>query len=202
MKTNKILGLFFFSSIIFIPLRSQMPYQELRDQLYEQILDDDLTDEMVGYAREKNLINSPLDESGILPLVGAINAIAPKQVEKLIQYGADVNKTDKHGFSPLMYAVKNQSVPLIEMLLKHHANVNIDDIKGNTPLMLALKNDNLEIARLLAMDPKIDVTKRNTENLFRAEDIALEALKNEANSSKREALKDIINILRNKAASL
>ena len=55
-------------------------------------------------------------------------------VKKLIDRGADVNKT---GWTPLHYAATNGHLEIINLLLEKHAYIDAESPNGTTPLMMA-----------------------------------------------------------------
>ncbi len=67
-------------------------------------------------------------------------------VEVLIEYGADVNATNKDGRTALSSAINNSgaSIEIVELLLKNHINPNVDDI-----LHIACYEQNLAMVELL-----------------------------------------------------
>ena len=75
--------------------------------------------------------NQPGKFGNVPMLYANSNAI----VERLIDHGADVNKTNDHGTSPLhAFIMKGNSPAAVEVLLAAGAHVNARDEEGNTPL--------------------------------------------------------------------
>lgn len=65
---------------------------------------------------------------------------------KLIQRGADVNKT---GWTPLHYAATGGHLAMIELLLEHHAYIDAESPNGTTPLMMAAQYGSIDAVKLL-----------------------------------------------------
>lgn len=62
-------------------------------------------------------------------------------IQKLIEFGANVNAKDKKGNTALLWAcMKNKSEAIIKILLEAGANVNIRNNEGNSSLIVACKN--------------------------------------------------------------
>ena len=64
-------------------------------------------------------------------------------IDKLIQYGEDINAINEKGETALFMAVKRNNRPMIEMLLKKGANPNLVDELGVSPMMVATYNNHL-----------------------------------------------------------
>ncbi len=74
-----------------------------------------------------------------------------KNVDTLLEYGANINIGDEQGFTILMEAVQNDDVAMVRKLLEKGADVNIQTTNfwGGTALMIAAEKGNEEIVRLL-----------------------------------------------------
>ena len=105
-------------------------------------------------------INLQDNEMGYTPLIWAASRGKNDTAKKLIEYGADVNKTDKAGRTALMHAVINREEIMTALLLRNGAFVNARDFAGFTSAMYAAENDDTEIFKLL-MDEKIDLSIEN-----------------------------------------
>ncbi|MES2783966.1 MAG: ankyrin repeat domain-containing protein [Pseudomonadota bacterium] len=86
---------------------------------------------------------TPQDES---PLMIASLRGHLELVRKLIDRGADVNKT---GWTPLHYAATSGHVPVIALLLEHHAYIDAESPNKTTPLMMAVHYGSPEAVRHL-----------------------------------------------------
>ena len=75
----------------------------------------------------------------------------PKEVQKAVDAGAEINARDKDGDTPLIEAAKyNKNPEVIKVLLDAGAEINVRNIKGNTPLVIAAAyNRNPEVINLL-----------------------------------------------------
>lgn len=78
-------------------------------------------------------------------------------VRKLIERGADVNKT---GWTPLHYAATNGHLAIIQLLLDEHAYIDAESPNGSTPLMMAAHYGTPAAVKLL-LESGADPTLRN-----------------------------------------
>jgi ankyrin repeat protein len=95
-----------------------------------------------------------LDES---PLMIAALKGHLELVKKLIDRGADVNKT---GWTPLHYAASAGHLRVMELLLEQHAYIDAESPNGTTPLMMAA-NYGTPAATKLLLEAGADPTLRN-----------------------------------------
>jgi ankyrin repeat protein len=72
-----------------------------------------------------------------------------KEVELLIDKGADVNAKDEVGWTPLHYAADNGHKDVAELLIAKGADVNAKNDYDETPLHIAEHNDHKDLAELL-----------------------------------------------------
>lgn len=72
-----------------------------------------------------------------------------KNVERLLQQGAEPNISDEYGYTPLIHATATHRTDVVELLLKNNADPNLIDITGSTALHWAVDINNLEITQLL-----------------------------------------------------
>ena len=75
-----------------------------------------------------------LNPKGESPLMMAAIKGYPDLAQKLIDRGADVNKTD---WTPLHYAASAGQVAIISLLLENSAYIDAESPNGTTPLMMA-----------------------------------------------------------------
>lgn len=61
-----------------------------------------------------------------------------RDIEFLLETGADVNVKDKKGNTPLMYAAQNNDVDLIERLVRAGAVIDAQNNEGNTAFIKAV----------------------------------------------------------------
>lgn len=84
--------------------------------------------------------------------------------QRLIQRGAEVNKT---GWTPLHYAASRaepDSVEMARLLLEHHAYIDAESPNRSTPLMLAAMYGHANVVRLL-LEEGADPSLRNEQGL-------------------------------------
>lgn len=82
-------------------------------------------------------LNVPAD-MGDTPLVWASEMGSVECVKKLLEMGADPNKTEYDGWSALHWAARNGHVHIAILLLSYGARLDQTDSKGHTPLDWAL----------------------------------------------------------------
>ncbi|EEZ95357.1 ankyrin repeat domain-containing protein [Legionella longbeachae] len=82
-----------------------------------------------------------LDKRSQTPLIMASIANNIKAVQELLNYGAEINKTDAENKSALHYAVEANHLNIVKLLLESpDIDVNLSDCYYQTPLELAKKN--------------------------------------------------------------
>ena len=96
-------------------------------------------------------------------------------VKKLIDRGADVNKT---GWTPLHYAATNGHLEIMNLLLEHHAYIDAESPNATTPLMMAAHYGSADAVRLL-LSAGADPALKNQLGMS-AIDFALKAERKEA----------------------
>ncbi len=98
-----------------------------------------------------NALNAKGESALMLAAIKGQQAIA----EKLIQRGADVNKT---GWTPLHYAASGDHLPMISLLLENHAYIDAESPNHTTPLMMAAMYGTAAAVKLLieeGADPQL-----------------------------------------------
>ncbi|APA08452.1 hypothetical protein sscle_04g032220 [Sclerotinia sclerotiorum 1980 UF-70] len=95
-----------------------------------------------------------LDSDGLRPIHWAIRnekdfGDVALTVEKLIQYGADFNATDKEGRSPLYYAAHCGNWQVTQLLIGRKAMLNTTDKNGETALIAACRKHHENVLSLL-----------------------------------------------------
>ena len=96
-------------------------------------------------------------------------------VRKLIDRGADVNKT---GWTPLHYAATSGHLAIMEALLENHAYIDAESPNGTTPLMMAANYGTPAAVKLL-LEAGADSSLRNQLGMT-AIDFALKAKRSES----------------------
>lgn len=71
------------------------------------------------------------------------------QLRRLIEAGADPNKTDYNGRSPLHFAASKGYEDITDYLIELRVNIHLSDNHGNTPLLEAIKNGHDGVTSLL-----------------------------------------------------
>lgn len=103
-------------------------------------------------------------DKGITALMRASKNQLPRIMEKLIQHGADVNRTDVDGDSPLHYLTMNLSeknVAALNLLIESGASLEAKNDKGETPLLTAARWLNLSAVKML-LNAGADKAARNS----------------------------------------
>jgi uncharacterized protein len=78
-------------------------------------------------------------------------------VRKLIERGADVNKT---GWAPLHYAATSGHLEIMDLLLENHAYIDAESPNGTTPLMMAAQYGTAPAVKLL-LEAGADASLKN-----------------------------------------
>jgi hypothetical protein len=131
-----------------------------------------VADVLIRWPKTNVEFRSPKDES---PLMLASLRGHVDMVRKLIERGADVNKT---GWAPLHYAATNGHSEIIRLLLENHAYIDAESPNGTTPLMMAAHYGTAEAVKLLLAEGA-DPTLRNQLGMT-AIDFAYKANRREA----------------------
>jgi ankyrin repeat protein len=108
--------------------------QELHEQLWRAILDDDLTGVMQAISSGANLRAQYRSNEPDPPLVNAACGASTAVLQALIEGGADVNQQGMGGMTPLMAAAFGGRAPIVEMLVSQGANTAIRDKDDMTAL--------------------------------------------------------------------
>ena len=113
------------------------------------------------------LIDSPqvnlnaVNTQGESPLMLAAIKGHFELAQKMIQKGADINKT---GWTPLHYAASTGQLKMIGFLLEQNAYIDAESPNGTTPLMMASLYASLESVQLL-LDQGADPLLKNEQGL-------------------------------------
>jgi ankyrin repeat protein len=87
-----------------------------------------------------------------------------KNIELLIEKGADINSKNMDGETVLMNAIQNGNTELVELLIKNGAEINGKSKDGETALMYAAQNGNTElVARLIKNGAEINGKSKDGE---------------------------------------
>lgn len=79
-----------------------------------------------------------VDRDGRSLVFQAVLANWKEILERLLEYGPDLNLRDKLGYSALHYAAQNYVVDLAELLIEKGAEVDCRNNSGATPLFVAV----------------------------------------------------------------
>lgn len=113
------------------------------------------------------LIDSPqinlnaVNAQGESPLMLAAIKGHVELAQKMIQKGADINKT---GWTPLHYAASTGQLKMISFLLEQNAYIDAESPNGTTPLMMASLYASPESVQLL-LDQGADPLLKNEQGL-------------------------------------
>ncbi|CAH8571969.1 unnamed protein product [Schistosoma turkestanicum] len=80
-----------------------------------------------------------------------------KMLDKLIEFGGDVNRPVKNGFTPLHLAAKRNQLDSIRLLASKGAIIDKGSRNGYTPLHLASQDGRMEIVKVLVEEYKAQV---------------------------------------------
>jgi serine/threonine-protein phosphatase 6 regulatory ankyrin repeat subunit B len=94
-------------------------------------------------------VNTTRQSDGLTALQAAISNKKFDTVQTLIDYNADVNKSDQKQFTPLYHAVQLQDLQIIQLLLQHNANVSSACHSGDQPIHMAGAVCNILIIKML-----------------------------------------------------
>ncbi|KAJ5555137.1 hypothetical protein N7461_003607 [Penicillium sp. DV-2018c] len=83
------------------------------------------------------------------PLIAAVGEGHTVVAAMLIQYGANVDTSDRHGMTALWWAVDSGHVNLVEMLLVNGAGTESVGLDGLTPLLWAASHENIPVLERL-----------------------------------------------------
>lgn len=129
----------------------------------------EIVDILLDAGADPNFVDTSVNQSS---LHVAASRNYPGIMTRLINNGADVNKTDKNGLTPLHLASVYGKIEAAKLLLYHGADVTKTSIKGNTPLKIAKSN---EMKLLLGTDPSmpsappisedVEISRENVEKL-------------------------------------
>jgi uncharacterized protein len=109
---------------------------------------------LIDWPKTNIEIRTSEDES---PLMMAALKGHLELVKKLVERGADVNKT---GWTALHYAATNGHLAIMELLLEQHAYIDAESPNGTTPLMMAAHYGTPAAVKLL-LEAGADATLKN-----------------------------------------
>ena len=82
-------------------------------------------------------------------LLGAAGNVNLKEVQLLLDKGANIDRADENGTSAISFASDKGHLDIVQLLLEKGSNVNIQNKFGNSALIFASQNGHLEIVQLL-----------------------------------------------------
>ncbi|KAF2881524.1 hypothetical protein ILUMI_24658 [Ignelater luminosus] len=128
---------------------------------------EEIVNKMVLNLKADNIINkcSQDDENSLLHL--ALSKRYTKAIERLIDCGADINKTNKLCETPLYLAIKHDCLNFVPKLISKE-NINIRQRKnGNTALHMALLKNNKDVINLLIKSgADVNIGNKNGQSVF------------------------------------
>lgn len=119
--------------------------------LYQSILDGkkELTKRLLKSKKIREQINiaSP---KGLYPIHLAAMQGDAWLVERLLDWGADIDIKEKSGRTPIHLAIKNQKVEVVKVLKRYRANLDSKDNNGITPVKMAKQLGDKEMKNILS----------------------------------------------------
>jgi len=98
-----------------------------------------------------------INEDGNTLLIEAVFGVDPALITLLLDFGADVDRTDTTKATPLMHAARRSGNGLVALLLEHGANIHLRDRSGWTALRYAVegqREDHVAILLGAGADPR------------------------------------------------
>ncbi len=95
-------------------------------------------------------INKETDRGFTALMVASKDKHSTKNLEILLNNGANINHQNKDGLTALISSIKERNFKVIKILIEKGADVNIPDHQGITPLMLASWQNDIDILKLLS----------------------------------------------------
>ena len=71
-------------------------------------------------------------------------------VQRLVEYGANVNERDDCNKTPLFYACEHNNLSTIQYLIEHNADTETKDMYGRTPIQYASDETKEQIIQYIA----------------------------------------------------
>jgi len=102
-----------------------------------------------GSEMRQNAKDRAHDAFGRGPLHDAALHGSWREVQTLLDSGADANQPDEYGTTPLHLACRRGSVAIARLLVDHGADVNTANESGTTPMHEAASSGQMEVVQLL-----------------------------------------------------
>ncbi|ODV78171.1 SPX-domain-containing protein [Suhomyces tanzawaensis NRRL Y-17324] len=119
---------------------------------------------LLSHATSKELINQQ-DVEGLLPIHVVSRSGHYKLIKLLIQYGADLNKTDGlNKWTPIFYSSLEGHVKTTQELVRYGAKVDLVDQDGYNVLYYCVIEGHIEVLNELLKYSNTILTKKNREN--------------------------------------
>jgi len=131
--------------------------EALKNELITAVIKSDI--ETIEKFAKQNIgwLSLPLDENSKTVLHIAAEKGYVVVLNKLFEYGVDVNTTAKDNNTPLLFAAYKGHNEAVKKLLALGANANLITLKGNSPLFYASQNNHVEVVKtLLANGAKVN----------------------------------------------
>ena len=146
-----VLGVIGFLLVAKVALQNSSSEVLLRSGIkQEQQVVDDQVLEKVDVSADPNF----LDEDGWPPLMYAVQGVddeATREVQALVDAGAQVNATTPYGMTVLMRSVYKGTEGMVRYLLAAGANAHVRDQEDETVLMKAMYNPEPDIVPIVKM---------------------------------------------------
>lgn len=106
---------------------------------------------LLGHDEPINVDQGPGNGETPLKMLASYGDDWLDMTEKLLERGADANKSDLMGFSPLILSVRNNAPKTVRLLHFYGADPNAKDVSGQSVLMHAIQAGHQDVVSTLLM---------------------------------------------------